>query len=383
MTAYFDANATTPMLPEAREEWLQVSGHYWCNPSGLYPEAGKARELLEGFREELAEMLGCPAKRVVFTAGATEANNAVIAHAARGGGRVAVSAIEHASVSESAQHLIGRECLIEIGVTRGGVVDLAGLQAVLSGKALELVSIMAANNETGVLQPWRDAASLCRERGVAFHCDAAQWIGKQGLTGFQQCDFVTASAHKFGGPPGVGFLLVPEEGQFRGQVGGPQERGARGGTENLPAIAAMLTALRQAPAGISGAARDRFEKDLLDCLPGVRLLGAEESRLGNTSMLVLPAHKNLRWLTRLGSRGVAVSTGSACSAGKGDPSRVMQAMGCSFEEMGRVLRVSALPSASREDWETLLDALLEVRDELAQTGGGEVSGVRKISLENL
>jgi cysteine desulfurase len=230
-------------------------------------------------------------------------------------------------------------------VTPEGVFEQDVFSTVVRSGQAGFVSLMAANNETGVWQPWQEVARICREERIPFHCDASQWIGKESLEGLASCDFVTASAHKFGGPPGVGFLLIPEGSGFQGSVVGPQERGHRGGTENLPAIAAMVAALQDCRSSVSGEFRDQFEADLVACLPGVRLLGAGARRLGNTSMFVLPEHKNLRWLTRLGKRGFAVSTGSACSAGKGNPSRVMQAMGCGFEEMGRVLRISSLPDA--------------------------------------
>jgi cysteine desulfurase len=142
----------------------------------------------------------------------------------------------------------------------------------------------------------------------------------------------------------------------------------------------MMAALMDRKDMPSGIFRNQFEADLVECLPGVKLLGAQVPRLANTSMFVLPEHKNLRWLTRLGRRGFAVSTGSACSAGKGDPSRVMQAMGCSFEEMGRVLRISSLPDAGAEEWESFLDALLEVRDELGRGSSSSSAGIPKISL---
>jgi cysteine desulfurase len=385
MEFYFDANATTPLSPEAKEAWLGVSENHWHNPSSLYAEAGEARQFLESLREELADLLGCEARRVVFTSGATEANNAVLRHAAKvaGNQRILISAIEHPCISDAAARLIGSERLLEVGVTEEGVFDLQSFSSVLEKDPPCFVFLMAANNETGVLQPWFEVAKACRKRSIPFHCDAAQWIGKLPSTDLHHCDFVTASAHKFGGPVGTGFMLMPSDSTLCGQIGGPQEGGHRGGTENLPAIAAMVAALKNVSFSECGGHRDQFEVDLCECLEGVRLLGAEVPRLGNTSMFVLPEHKNLRWLTRLSQRGIAVSTGSACSAGKGDPSRVMQAMGCSFEEMGRVLRVSSLPDAGAEEWEALLDALLEVRDELALRDQGASKGIPKISLENL
>ena len=362
--------------------WVSASQEHWHNASSLYPGAVAAKEFLEGLREELAGMLGCEAGRVVFNSGATESNHAVLMWAAKLGKPVLVGAVEHPSVAEAAEQLIEPGRLMTVGVTGEGVVCLEEFDRSFEERAPGLVSLMAANNETGVLQPWREVLMRCHERGIPFHCDAAQWIGKMPLAGLSGCDFVTASAHKFGGPKGVGFLLIPKGSDFRSQIGGPQERGVRGGTENLAAIAAMVAALKAAGTEDSGEHRDRFEVDLLECLEGTRLLGAGAPRLGNTSMFVLPEHKNLRWLTRLGRRGVAVSTGSACRAGKGDPSRVMQAMGGGFEEMGRVLRVSSLPDATAEDWEALLDALLEVRDELGSGRRTSAKGIRKISLED-
>jgi len=386
MDLYFDANATTPLSREAADAWLEVSKSHWHNPSSLYPKAAEAKQLLEDLREELADLLDCDAQRVVFTSGATEANNAVLGHAARlldgSDSRLALSAIEHPCVVDTCERLFARRSLLQIGVTEDGVFDQSAFESVLAENLVGFVSVMAANNETGVLQPWPELAEACRGRGIPFHCDAAQWIGKLPLADLHHCDFLTASAHKFGGPPGVGFLLIPSGSSFHGQTGGPQERGHRGGTENLPGIAAMVAALNALGPLQTGENRDQFERDLGECLDGVRILGATAPRLGNTSMFILPEHKNLRWLTRLGNRGIAVSTGSACSAGKGDPSRVMQAMGCSFAEMGKVLRVSSLPDASAEDWEALLDGLLEVRDELGAPNHS-AKGIPKISLENL
>lgn len=387
MDHYFDANATTPLSPEAFEAWASASRRHWHNPSGLYPEATEARAFLEGLRAEVARILNCEAARIIFTSGATESNNAVLATAARRLEKscetIAISAIEHPSVAEAAEGIFAREKLRQIGVTSRGEVDLMDFATLLETGRIGFVSLMAANNETGVLQPWAEAARMCRIKGIPFHCDASQWFGKLPPTGLAECDFVTASAHKFGGPVGVGFLVVPYDSDLRGQAGGPQEEGRRGGTENLPAIAAMVAALKNDPSGEKGTLRDQFEHDLAECLPGLHVLGAGAPRLGNTSMFVLPEHKNLRWLTRLGKRGFAVSTGSACSAGKGNPSRVMHAMGCRFEEMGRVLRVSALPNANAESWEALLDALLEVRDELASGSQKSGGSLPKISLEDL
>lgn len=377
MNGYFDHNATTPMSAAARAAWLEAAERYWHNPSGLYREAGDARSVLEDWRETLADFLGIDEpERIVFTSGATEANNAVIAHVAGAlSGYLVTSEIEHPCVAAS----IGRyletsrvRCLPTDAAT--GVVDLAPLEEWIGKGEVGAVSLMAANNETGALQPWREAADFCREHGIPFHTDAAQWFGKRPADGLGDAGYVTGSGHKFGGGKGVGFLILPEdEGDrpFHGLVGGPQEHGRRAGTEDLPGIAAMVTALLEHHEGTlaplwecQAGWRDEFEARI-GKEGGVRLLAKEGPRLWNTSMFVLPHAKNVKWLTRLSQRGFAVSTGSACSAGKGNPSAVMMAMGLDYEEMGRVLRVSGGPGTSREDWKGLAEAILEVGAELA------------------
>lgn len=377
MNGYFDHNATTPMSAAARAAWLEAAERYWHNPSGLYREAGDARSVLEDWRETLADFLGIDEpERIVFTSGATEANNAVIAHVAGAlSGCLVTSEIEHPCVAAS----IGRyletsrvRCLPTEVAT--GVVDLAPLEEWIGKGEVGAVSLMAANNETGALQPWREAADLCREHGIPFHTDAAQWFGKRPADGLGDAGYVTGSGHKFGGGKGVGFLILPEdEGDrpFHGLVGGPQEHGRRAGTEDLPGIAAMVTALLEHHEGALASLwecqagwRDEFEARI-GKEGGVRLLAKEGMRLWNTSMFVLPHAKNVKWLTRLSQRGFAVSTGSACSAGKGNPSAVMMAMGLDYEEMGRVLRVSGGPGTGGEDWSALAEAILGVGEELA------------------
>lgn len=365
MNGYFDHNATTPLSASAREAWLAAQSGHWQNPSGLYREAGATRQRLEEAREAFAEILGCEARRIVFNSGATEGCNAVMARAAREAAAdapVFISEIEHPAVRESARKEFGRARVGELPVDSCGVVDLDLAQRMIAESTPALVSVMAANNETGVLQPWRALAEICREHGARFHCDAAQWIGKMPADGFEHCDWVSFSAHKFGGPKGIGVLVVPDDAcdPLALLVGGAQESGHRGGTENFPAVAAMLAALQARGGEIDAAGRDAFETGLAESIPGTRIIGADAQRLPNTSMALMPAHGNLKWLTRLSERGFAVSTGSACSAGHGNPSHVMAAMGLSPDEMGRVLRFSGGPETTPGDWEGLASALLEI-----------------------
>lgn len=377
MKGYFDHNATTPMSEAAREAWLETAERYWQNPSSLYREAGEAKRVLEDWREALADHLGIDEpERIIFTSGATEANHAVIEHLAGVlSGCLVTSEIEHPCVAASIGRYVEKSrvrCLPTDAVT--GVVDLAPLRDWIGKGEVGAVSLMAANNETGALQPWREAAALCREHGIPFHTDAAQWFGKQPADGLGDAGYVTGSGHKFGGGKGVGFLILPEdEGErtFQGLVGGPQEHGRRAGTENLPGIAAMVAALLEHEeeklrplTQCQARWRDEFE-ERIGREGGVRLLAKEGPRLWNTSMFVLPHSKNLKWLTRLSQRGFAVSTGSACSAGKGNPSAVMMAMGLDYEAMGRVLRVSGGLATSEEDWEGIAEAILAVGGELA------------------
>ncbi len=360
MNGYFDANATTPLHPAARAAWLDAP---WHNPSSLYREAAAARERLEDCRERLGELLGCDPADLVFLSGATEANNAVIDHFARRSWSVAVSALEHPSVREPAA---GSRT---IPITAAGLVDLVALRHLLETGKPRLVSVMAANNETGVLQPWREVMDLCRAAGAAFHCDAAQWLGKLPAAGLGDCDFVTGSAHKFGGPRGTGFLKVPSsDPPLRWLKGGPQEERRRAGTENLPGIEAMLAALEAREQTLratppQAAFRDTFESVIQSAIPGVKILGQHSPRLWNTVMLIMPDHPNVKWLARLSRAGFQVSTGSACSSG-GGASEVLAAMGLPQEDLRRVLRISSTWEQTAADWQALADAMTAVHQAL-------------------
>ncbi len=360
------------MLPSAKAVSLEVCDKYWQNPSSLYREAGEAKHLLEHYREELADQLAVDdPERIVFMSGATEANNAVVEYLASAHeGAIAVSAIEHPCVAAPVNKYFGKGRVKEIAVDPdSGVVLLEPLMELLEAGEVQFVSVMAANNETGILQPWERLSDLCHAHDVILHTDAAQWFGKLPSGTIADCGYVTGSGHKFGGGKGVGFLVLPEEeldgGSFRGLTGGPQEDGRRAGTENLPAIAAMVTALkeREAAPASGSTGRDLFEKHV-EAELGCRIPGKKSQRLWNTSMLVLPHTMNLKWLTRLSQRGFSVSTGSACSAGQGNPSRVMAAMGLDFDEMSRVLRVSSGWETTADDWIALTEALRSVAAEL-------------------
>lgn len=374
---YFDHNATCPTSARARAAWLDAVEHFPGNPSSPHRLGARAEAALDGARERLARILGCATPDLVWTSGASESANTVFHHCARRldvAAEVWISAVEHPCVREAARHFFGARLRL-VPVTPGGVADLNWLAAGLRRQRPGLVALMAANNETGVLQPWREAARLCRDHGVPFFCDAVQWVGKLPAHGLGECDFVSGSAHKFGGPRGVGFLKCPAGGLIEPLIrGGPQEDRRRAGTENVPGVLALLAALEECEALLAAGGaerragwRDEFERALPPRLPGLRVVGAGEPRLWNTVAACMPAlDTRRRWVVKLDKAGYAVSTGSACSSGRESPSPVLRAMGYSPEEAGRVLRFSSGWETAREHWLALLDALERVCQELAR-----------------
>ncbi len=371
MQGYFDYNATTPLHPAARDAWLIASERHWHNASSLYREAATVKHLLDTARERLGEMLGSEPERIVFTSGATESNNAVVHLFAAKEGAVLSSSVEHPSLRTPLQRTLDHRVRF-IRACSDTSLDREHFHQQVTEHNPVLVTIMAANNESGTLHPWQEAAKYCKERGVPFHCDASQWIGKMPAQALGQCDYVTGSGHKFGGPKGVGFLVMRDEQEALGFInGGPQEEGRRAGTENYPAIEAMITALEAVTQDLEITTahqlkyRDAFAKNICREIAGVRLIGGDVARLWNTIMLVLPDHDNRKWLARLSQSGFAISTGSACSAGRDGSSIVLQALGASAEEMQRVIRISSGWETSESDWLALEIALLQVSKSFA------------------
>lgn len=351
---YFDYNATTPLCAPAQEAWLKANRDHWYNASSLYKEAAATSHRLDAARERLAELLGCEAMRIVFTSGATEANNALFCHF--GDKRNHISAIEHPSVRAPAKAEV-------IPVNAEGVLDMNRLP-----DQSDLVSVMAANNESGVLQPWKEILRFCRDRGIAFHSDATQWIGKLDASDLGECDYLSGSAHKFGGPKGCGFLVLRDEEESLAFLrGGPQEYRRRAGTENYPAIEAMVTALEHVTKRLpemNSEYRDAFVKQVRSFLPDVEVVNEASPRLWNTVMLVMPRHDNRKWLARLSQAGFAVSTGSACSSGVEGSSVVLQALGTAPDALKRTLRVSGGWDTTLQEWTSLAHAMQDVLSSL-------------------
>ena len=376
---YFDFNATTPLSSVAEEAWIDTSREYWHNPSSPYARSARAKNHLESLRERLASSLGSKANNIVFNSGATEGNNAVINYFAKNSlphARILISTIEHPSVVKAAENtFIGNVDFIPDSTS--GVIEIAELRSLIKNEKYPLVSVMAANNETGVIQPWNEILEICDENHISYHCDASQWVGKLRSEELGKCDFVTACAHKFGGPKGVGFLKISDHyADFSSLQGGEQESGHRGGTENLPAIAAMVAALEEKLLNIEDTAGDQeswkneFLNILMNSVPGVKIVGNDTDRLWNTVSLILPQHDNTRWVIRLDKLGFAVSTGSACASGKEGPSHVLAAMKYSPDEMQRVVRISGGSDTSRKTWHELGEAFSQVWKDLNTSSSG-------------
>lgn len=366
---YFDNNATTPLGQNALQVYQSALVHDWFNPSSPYRSASRVRAKLEIAREELAAVLGFNKEELIFTSGATEANNSLFAHVAsneKKEGRCLLSPFEHPSIIEPAKHWF-KDRLAYMPADDFGRVHLERTKELLNTENFSLVSLMAVNNETGVIQPWQEIAKLCLDKGIFFHCDATQWIGKLDTSVFSLCTSFSASAHKFSGPKGLGWLAC--KAPIKLQLGGQQEKGSRGGTENYPAIASMLVALKDATKELDSYTkrsewRDQFEQHIINAIPETIVLGKESPRLWNTSMILLPQFDNLSWVGKLEKRGISVSTGSACSAGNALNDSLVFSMGLSSVEAGRLVRVSSYSSQREYDWQSLALAFIEVYKEL-------------------
>jgi cysteine desulfurase len=342
---YFDWNATAPLRPAARAAMVAALDQLG-NPSSVHAEGRAARHLVERAREEVAALVGADARNVIFTSGGTEANALALTPAIERPGhkepkgllaRLLVSAIEHPSVRSGGR--FAHDSVEEIAVSGDGVVDLADLERRLgaTGRGPALVSIMHANNETGILQPIAAAADLVHAAGGVLHVDAVQTAGRipcdiKAL----RADLVTVSSHKIGGPQGVGALVKAAEGlHFADPLvkGGGQERGSRAGTENVAAIAGFGAAAQEAAAGLLAEGRrvavlrERLEAGLREITAETVIFGAAAERLPNTTLFAVPGQKAETALIALDLAGIAASSGSACSSGKVTASHVLKAMG--------------------------------------------------------
>ena len=348
--AYLDHNATSPIRPAALDatvEALRTAG----NPSSVHRAGRAARTRIDTARRQVAALVGALPSEIVFTSGGTEANNMALGGTGRK--RVLVSAIEHESVLKAVPQSN------VIPVDRNGVVDLAALEQMLAGSEPALVSVMFANNETGVLQPVAEVVRLARAANALVHCDAVQGAGKAliDLHGLG-VDYLSLSAHKLGGPTGVGALVVRTGAPFASdRKGGGQEANRRAGTENVAGIAGFGAAAEASHGGLDTASlRDRVEAGLQAIAPSARLYGAAVSRLVNTTCISMPGVKAETQVMALDLAGVCVSAGAACSSGKVTRSAVLSAMGVEPAESETAIRISCGWNTVSEDIDCLIAA---------------------------
>jgi cysteine desulfurase len=363
---YLDWNATAPLRAEARQ--AMISALELCgNPSSVHAEGRSARKLVENARTIIANAVGALPRNVVFTSGGTEANALALRPGLRRGSgapveRLLVSAIEHASVLAGGS--FSAKIIETIPVTSSGLIDLGRLRALLVGRPPALVSIMLANNETGALQPVAEAAEIVRDKGCLMHVDAIQAFGKISFNiNALNADLVTLSAHKIGGPKGAGALVLAEgltglEPLLRG---GGQELSRRAGTENVAGIAGFGAAVKAALEALETdtnrlqALRDKLESGLRQT-PGAIIFSNAARRLPNTTLFTVPGLRAETAVIGFDLAGVAVSSGSACSSGKVQPSHVLQAMGFGPELAQGAVRLSLGWSTGDADIDLCLEA---------------------------
>jgi cysteine desulfurase len=339
-TIYFDYNATTPLDPQVRAAMLPFLSEIWGNPSSVHHVGRQARALLDEARERAAKVLGSKPSEVVFTSGGTESANLAIMGTARHlkskGRHIISSAIEHHAVLRCCEYLAQREGfeLTLLPVDRDGLVSPDSLAKALRADTI-LVSLMAANNEIGTIQPVAELGALCRQRGVLFHTDAVQWFGKEPFEDVHQftADLVSICAHKIHGPKGAGALFIRSPLQPAPiLLGGSHENERRAGTENLAGIIGFVEALERF-VRTPVFAKERLAPltgrliQLIDRLPGVQFVGSRERRLANTVAFVVEGSDSIPLLAGLDLERICASSGSACSAGSVQPSHVIEALG--------------------------------------------------------
>ena len=384
---YLDWNATAPLRPEAR---AAMAAALDCvgNASSIHGEGRAVRQRIEQAREQVAALVGAEPKLVTFTAGGTEANNLALSPAIQTSDRKApldrllVSAIEHVSVRAGGQ--FAAQALEEIPVTTAGVVDTGALARRLTALAAQgqraLVSVMLANNETGVIQPIPEVAAIAHAAGALLHVDAVQGAGRIPCDiNALGADLLTISAHKLGGPKGAGALVRRDETLHWPHPlvrGGGQERGLRAGTENVAAIAGFGAAAAAAARDLAAdaarmtALRERLEAGLQAATPKVVIFGAESARLPNTTLAAVPGMKAETAVIALDLAGFAVSSGAACSSGKVQASHVLAAMGVAEELTRGGVRISLGWTTTEAEIDRYIDAWIKVAGALLKETRG-------------
>lgn len=366
---YLDNNATTPVLPEVFEAMRPYFGERFGNASSIHHHGQETRAAVERARELVARLLGCRAAEIVFTSGGTEADNLAIFGLVSAGDHVVTSTIEHHAVLNACKRLEVSGCEVTFSPVDGrGLVDPGEVRRALRPNT-KLISIMTANNETGVLQPVEEIGTVAAEADVYFHTDAVQAAGKIAID-VQKigCDLLSISGHKIHAPQGVGALYVKKGTQLQPMIyGGSHERSRRAGTENVPGIVALGKAAELArqglvdgTVGVMGEMRDRLQSALLERVEGVGVNGEGAPRVPNTANVYFEGIEGEALVIALDLKGLAVSTGAACSSGAIEPSHVLTAMGLTADRARASLRFSLGKQNSVEDVEFALSLIPEV-----------------------
>ncbi|MGC8894898.1 MAG: cysteine desulfurase family protein [candidate division WOR-3 bacterium] len=374
---YLDNNATTKPAPEAIEQVIKYMTERWFNPSSPYGLAEEARRDLEGFRTRIAELLSCEPEGIIFTSGGTESDNLAIKGYAFAnmdkGKHIITSEIEHKAVLGPCRWLenaMGFD-VTYLPVDSDGVVILEELENAIRSDTI-LISVMAANNETGVIQPIEEIARIAHARGVPVHTDAVQAVGKIPVSiESWGIDLLSGSAHKFHGPRGVGFLYRKKGLKMTALIhGGGHERKMRSGTENLAGIAGMTKAMEIAVAGLDeyatrvGALRDKLQNGITDRIPDVLVNGGRAPRTPNTLNISVKYVEGESMLLGLDDAGICASSGSACTSGDLNPSHVLLAMGLDHATAHGSLRFSLSRYTTEEEIDRVIEVMPSVVERL-------------------
>lgn len=376
---YLDHNATTRPAPEVVEEMVDSLTRVWANPSAMHAPGQAARRALADARARIAAFLGCQGAELVFTSGATEANHMAVLGAlelarARRRTRLVLSAVEHPGLLALGARLEAQGHAVDrIPVNTNGELDLAAARALIRDD-VALVSVMGANNETGVLMPVAELAALAHAAGAWLHVDATQLVGKsEARFDASGADLWSVSAHKLHGPKGVGALLVRKGLAWPALFSGRQERSRRGGTENLPGILGFAAAAERAGLTLAAdlahmrALRVRLESGLRAALPALHVYGAPAERLPNTSCLRFAALDAEQVLARLERAGIVASSGAACTAGGTQPSHVLLAMGEEPRHAKAGVRLSLGRETGADEIERAIRAIVQAVGPLLET----------------
>ena len=374
-TSYFDSNSTTPVLPDILDAMLPCFAESFGNASSIHGYGRRALSHLKQARAQVAELLNCRATEIVFTSGGTEGDNLALKGMVQPGDHLIVSAIEHSAVLSTCAWLEQTGCSVtRIGVDSNGCVDPDAVRRAIQPNT-RLISIMMANNETGVLQPVEEIGKIAAEADVWFHTDAVQAAGKVPIAvDAIRCDLLTISAHKIHGPQGAGALYVRRGTPLRPQLhGGHQEKSRRPGTENVPGLAGLGAACALALRGLTdgsidqiAALRNRLEDAIASRVPQTRINGKHSPRVPNTSNILFEHVGGDSLVLALDEVGVIASRGAACTAGETDPSSVLMAMGLTGEQSRSSLRFSLGKQNTPEDVDHAISVLPAVVEGLRQ-----------------